>query len=757
MKTEGILRISQLFRRRKEKETDSTITGSDNSLPAPQASTQSSVETKRESHEAPVIAPLQTALDSLGLAKTVNADAGGWVPPGSTAVVKGRNIGGMVYLAPKNGQGGRRQMTKPIIDPSRHVASIGEDFSGEGMPYWPGYAEINLQARATYLDWLASGRSDKRYSVGYVFLYFYGLERRFFIDEPDDEEKRLLLAEVERLLLVYGDNGSIRGYLGNFIEAAQATLTSVSETNPYYERVGYDLPLDLRVAIGRMSKESRPISADWLLSWYINSGDYSLRTPAKRAFPEFRAFFTQLFDERFPAGLPLPTSKRTFRARYQAASSEFFADLSKFVGVWPDISRISGPLDVANTIVDEATAALDKYSRFLGRNPNGRGTIEAHGLLPQRLWRLFPCAEVDGLRRWTEDIISDGGLVPVAEVIERLENTHPEKITKRQLTDAADALAHLSVGMAPDPRYALRSPKQGEPVVLFQLPGGVTALEAVSDRYRSILIAVAIGSFIAHADDAFAATERAGLVATIDGGGDLSESEVARLRANLNWMMTVPPDMALFRRHLKDLPDATVQELGQFALALATSDGVISTKEVGALERLYKAMGLEQGGIYAALHALVSRDEPVTVLAPDKSEEGFGIPPRPDAVGSVTLNAERVASVMANTERVSAILAEIFQDDEPEEVPAEVVEPTVADFDGLDAKHAAFLGEILLRSHWEEDEYRTLASQFGLMPAGAIETLNEWSLDHFDDLLIEEGQGYTVNQDIGAEVTAAVR
>ena len=168
-------------------------------------------------------------------------------------------------------------------------------------------------------------------------------------------------------------------------------------------------------------------------------------------------------------------------------------------------------------------------------------------------------------------------------------------------------------------------------------------------------------------------------------------------------------------------------------------------------------MGLEQGGIYAALHALVSRDEPVTVLAPDKSEEGFGIPPRPDAVGSVTLNAERVASVMANTERVSAILAEIFQDDEPEEVPAEVVEPTVADFDGLDAKHAAFLGELLLRPHWEEDEYRTLASQFGLMPAGAIETLNEWSLDHFDDLLIEEGQGYTVNQDIRAEVTAAVR
>ena len=471
VKTEGILRISRLFRRRKENDTDSTIDGSDDSLPAPPASTQSSVETKPESREAPVPTSFLTAQRPGGPTKTVNPDAGGWIPPGSTAVVKGRNIGGMVYLAPNNGKGGRRRISKPVIDPSLRVASIGEDFSGEGMPYWPGYSEIGLRARATYLDWLASGRADTRYSVGYVFLYFYGLERRFFVDEPDDEEKRLLLAEVERLLLVFGENRSIRGYMGNFIEAAQATLTGVGETNPYYERLGYDLPLDLRVAIGRMSQEGRPISADWLLSWYINSGGYWLRTPAQRAFPEFRSLFTQLFDERFPEGLPIPASKRTFRPHYQAASSEFSVDLSEQVGIWPDVSRIAGTAGCGKCDRRRGDrGAGGKYSRFLGRNPNGRGTIEAHGLLPERLWRVFPCAALDDLRLWTEEVIGDGGLVMVAEVIERLENTHPEKITKRQLTDAADALAHLSVGMAPDPRYALRSPKYGELVVLFQLP-----------------------------------------------------------------------------------------------------------------------------------------------------------------------------------------------------------------------------------------------------------------------------------------------
>ena len=281
------------------------------------------------------------------------------------------------------------------------------------MSYWPSYARIGPRARTTYLDWLANGRSDKRYSVGYVFLYFYGLERRFFVDRPDEGEKELLIAEVERLLGVYGDNRSVKGYLGTFLDAARATVGYEDRTEPRIEKAGYELPLSVRATIGRMSREGLPIGADWLLRWYVAHPDYSFRTPATRAFPEFRALFGQLLDERFPEGMPVPVSKRTLRAQYRAASSDFVSDLEEYIGQVPDISRISRPLNVAKTIVDDATDALDRYSRFLGRNPDGRGTIEAHALLPQRLWPLFPCQEVDDLRRWAEGIIDAGGRVPV--------------------------------------------------------------------------------------------------------------------------------------------------------------------------------------------------------------------------------------------------------------------------------------------------------------------------------------------------------
>ena len=63
------------------------------------------------------------------------------------------------------------------------------------MPYWR-ILDIPAECRATYLDWLAGGRADASYNPGYMFLYFYGLERRFLVDRPSDDEKREILDEV---------------------------------------------------------------------------------------------------------------------------------------------------------------------------------------------------------------------------------------------------------------------------------------------------------------------------------------------------------------------------------------------------------------------------------------------------------------------------------------------------------------------------------------------------------------------------------
>ena len=246
-----------------------------------------------------------------------------WVNYEQSAVVAGRNIGGMVYLGPDLRQGALSATWKPTIVPTLPVAASGPDISGDGMPYWPSYSEIGPSARAAYLDWLATGRSDRRYGVGHVFLYFYGLERRFFIDSSGPHERRIIIDEVDRLLQIYGDHRSVRRYFESFLDAAKVSLASDEELKPRFWTAGYELPLGLRVALGRRAGDGLPLNADWALSWYCAHPDYALRTAASRAFPEFQAIFRILFAERYPAGMKIPLPKRTLRAQYQSASSDF--------------------------------------------------------------------------------------------------------------------------------------------------------------------------------------------------------------------------------------------------------------------------------------------------------------------------------------------------------------------------------------------------------------------------------------------------
>ena len=748
----GIFRIA---RRRKTKGVNRKHDSSDLSSGPPTSEVVSTPPiSPRKNSTKTTVRPLRyTKSDLRKDAGSDSKSSARWIEPGDEVTIAGRRIRGMIYLGSEPRRDSWKREGGAFIDPGLSVAKIGSDLSGEGLSYWPSYRDISPRARATYLDWLAGGRSDKRIGTGYVFLYFYGLERRFFVDSPADQEKCLLTAEVRRLIDIYGDNHSVQRYLGAFLDAAQTVLEPSGETEPRFEseRTGYELPLGLRVSIGRMAKERQPLSADWLLGWYVAHPETRLRTPATRAFPEFRALFKLLFDDRFPEGLKIRTPKRLIRPRYASASGAFEVDLSRLLGDIPDISGTSKPLTIAGELVAEATGALEKYSRFLGRNPEGRDTIEAHALLPERLWPLFPCTEMEDLRHWAEQVIETGGSSPVEQIIERLEGAPPEKMGRRQLIGAADALARLSVGMAPDPRFALRSPKLGEPVIIFRLPAGITALEDVSEKYKNILVTIAMGSFVAHADGTVAEKERSALEARID-AAELSAAERARLFANLQWMLAVPPDLALFRRHLKEAPERTRHELGQIALAMAATDSVIDPGEIKAIERLYKAIGLPTDGVYSDLHSLTAGSEPVTVRKAGQHASGYAIPPPPDHDRKVVLDAKRVASLMADTARVSSVLGDIFREGESEEDLEEAGEDINSGFPGLDAQHATFLDELLTRPRWDEAEFSTLAGQFRLMQAGALETLNEWSFERFGDVLIEEYEGYELNPDITVEL-----
>ncbi|MBO6690084.1 MAG: TerB N-terminal domain-containing protein [Henriciella sp.] len=731
------------------------------------ASAEKKVRSKadRSTIRAEVRAPILDLTEPVGtsnMAPTKPLSHSCWIPQGSSLTLSGRDIGGMVYVgaAPKTGHYGER--SRGYIDPSLAVAKSGGDHDGEGMPYWPNYSAITPRARATYLDWLASGRADPEFNVGYMFLYFYGLERRFFMDRPYTQEAAAIVDDVKRLKSVYKDNYSAKNYLSRFIDAATVQSLDVSEIVPVFQSSENDLPLSLRLAIGNRLLKGDPLSADWVLSWLMCHPERRLRTPATRCWEEFRALFTHIFDKEYPNGLTVKAPKRLLKATYRAASGEFEAALRLRANgkTVPDISSLRQPLTVAQKIADTAMLELDKYSRFLGRNPDGRGSVEAHALLPQVLWSVFPSSEIDDLRQWCRNIVSGDGFIALSKLVTRLEGQAPDKVTKRQLTGAADALARIGYGVAPDPRFAMRTPSAHEPVILFELGAAVTKLEAVSPAYQKTLTELALAAFVAQADHQVVPQELETLRQIISAtGAELRDGEIERLEANLAWLLKVPPNFSLLRRRVSQTDDQTKETLKRIALKMASADNVIQPEEVRSIETIYTALGMDTSALYSDLHVTSTNAELVPMRQQTEGTKGEPIPEPPfeqSQPQSLILDKDVIRETQAQTHEVSKLLQRIFADDAVDEEDLTADSETEGGLAGLAPQQQSFVLTLMERAVWTEQDYDRIASQFGLMPSGALEAVNEWAFEHFDEALIEAYNGYELNQAVIDQIKSRI-
>ena len=181
---------------------------------------------------------------------------------------------------------------------------------------------------------------------------------------------------------------------------------------------------------------------------------------------------------------------------------------------------------------------------------------------------------------------------------------------------------------------------------------------------------------------------------------------------------------------------------------MAMADDVIRPEEVRGVEWIYKTLGLDAGLVYSDLHGGVPLDEPVVVRQAQPVSGGEEI--RPEVISAkIELNTERIAALRRDTERVSQVLGDIFTDDEPEE---ELVETSAGTFDGLDTQHTRFLIELLACNTWTEQDFEVLAARHDVFPSGALETINEWCCERYDDVLIDEYDGYEINAELAEEM-----
>ncbi|MFT7641567.1 MAG: hypothetical protein ACI9G1_003318, partial [Pirellulaceae bacterium] len=344
-----------------------------------------------------------------------------------------------------------------LIDGTLPVASAGSPVE-EGLPYWPNYYDCSPAQRARYLDWLLSGKSDPSTELGYVFIYFYGLERRVLVDQADYLP---IAQELIRLLPIYDSSNSFRRYtctllwLSLFLASQSAAVPpailgeAIAATGRWNDEL-----LGMCLAILHDSKQSLPAHLAFLVSQ--NDSRSSSSVIVRRHRDEFAKLFETKYQGHFGDGIQLRASKRLKRINYHPASGTLIRNLGAVDGIslpaMPNVLAISSQFKQIVQSWEESIEELKAYSRA-SRSSGGELTADAYEALPTDLQEGDHPEQDAWMKVWEDNVDDDGWpIVPVSAIASIKGIPSRDRLTKTQckrLLQTADA---IGLGVEPDAR-----------------------------------------------------------------------------------------------------------------------------------------------------------------------------------------------------------------------------------------------------------------------------------------------------------------
>lgn len=680
-----------------------------------------------------------------------------WLAENESINVAGLAIpGGLLYITERATQFGQSEPS--LIDATLRVARSPMNLTERQMPYWPSYRSITPEARRAYLQWLAGGRRQPA-DAGYVFLFFYGLERRVLIDAPSDPQAMAeipaIKAEVERLLGLYGDNNSFLGYATRFlahIDAGAVQPQSYLSGPGASPADGYELPIPLRVALGQMAVDKYPLNSSWALAWALAEPNISRRTPVTRCPEQFTALFKHEFTKRYPNGIVLPQNKTKLKVAYRPASAGLNIP-AVAVGDLPDVAATSGTRNKLQVIVEDCTTVLDAFSRYLGRNPDAGDSLEAILQLPTELWPTEAKAELEQLEKRVggETICMSFG-----ELAGRFKSAGA--LSRDKVTALARALESKRIGLEPDVLSGSRTPKAEDTIALFAADSDEGTLRA-TDAYCAAAVTLDLASAVAAADGDTSREEISLLSGHIDSWDHLCVAHRKRLKAHLQIQLKQPPTLASLKKKLEPLTLEAKRKIASFLAHLAHADGEVTPQEVKLLERVYKSLALDPQFVYSDLHSAAVRPSQVVEAMTSTAAPATAAEASEGTGSGFALDMSKVARLQQETAEVSALLASVFNEESPTETSG-ALEPEapleqegnsaeqLATVHGLDVEHSALLRLLVSRTEWSRAELEDAASDMELMLDGALERINDTAFELFDMPVTEGDDPIEINPEI---------
>jgi hypothetical protein len=674
------------------------------------------------------------------------ARPGRWIPPGEMVEVQDYILrGGMLYV----GTGMKDPAGTPepsLINPLCPVQATYGCYSTKTLDYWPNYSVIAAETRGAYLGWLASGRSHPQADVGFVFMYFYGLERRAFIDAYADAaaqaEWPVLLEEVRRLLTIYGHHKPFAERANKFIDmlvAAKTAKNLVFAQGKYASSLNA-MPLDLKKELGLLALAGTPMSSDKAIAWALTDPSLKRGAVISRHPKSFPKLFAHIYDESYPGGMLLPIVKTKLLMSYEPASQSVagFGEIGLYLDEIPDVTLEGGVTERLQELLNRCNDALAPYSRFVSRNAHLAESLEAQVLLPDVLW---PEALKSAIAQWRERVGQSAIVTCPNEIAASFGST---ATTGKELLPLLRVLSVAQVGI--EPELSGKLPKGDEPLALFYLDTPEESL-AVSPAYLAARVTLQLAQLVALEKASSGIDAMDFIVGQIEGWVHLSRGHRARLVAYAHYLRAAPVTLSTAKKNSSVLEPVARAAIARFLCRVAQLGQDATPIVVKALSKLYKALELDVTRLHSDLHSAVS-----------------GRASGPEVKGAApVLDAARIAALQEDTAVVGALLADIFVEDEPVAVTTiavpgpSIVSTSQADTSaalwGLDAAHSEFVLTMRTRASWSRDELLAHATSLGLMLDGALERINEAAYDALDMPFTEGEDPFEINLDLPEDLT----
>ena len=676
-----------------------------------------------------------------------NKAHGTWIKSGKSITIKGQTFStGNFYV------GGRLKSLDgygtdaSLVDDSLKIVSQPLTFEDDSLGYWPKFISLTPKGRGAFLNWLSSDRSDPETPLGYVFIYFYGLERRITVDsnknEVDDSEFKSLFEEILRLRGTYGSSRSFSNYSTRLLEFMCILRPNVV-AHPELERSPQRDSLLFKYRLANIVNDGKPVPAEIALAWLRFYPDYNLKKPARRCSLEFEQIFTHRYTKKYMDGIVVKPNKTRLKIDYYPASSSLRGVSFPQEDI-PDPSNLKGPTNKLIAIAEECTSELEAYSRYLGKADTSRKDIEAVLLLPDELSDLGDTSGLDEFKKWAGNVIStENGLVSVDDFWAHTKLELPSKINKKESELLQNLAQKAGYGIAPDTRYHHAKTSIDGKVVLF--PEGHGKYFEPSKAFNEVGMALRLGSMVATIDSHVDQSEKRMLSQLIEHDTNLSPTEKCSLHAYLIWRLNTPSNTTGLKARVGSLEQSEKAAVSRILVSVAMADGKIDPSEIKQLEKLYTLLGLDKALVTSDIHGMSSSKV---------SSSNLSKPSTP-STSSFQLDESILAIHELETKDVQSMLGAIFLEDDS------LNEPNEADADnsleeqntGIDKQHYSLFESLIRKDKWMVSEVESLCRDSGLMVGGAIETINDWSFDKVDAAVLEEdGDAIYVDQEVVEEI-----